>query len=309
MPKRFLVIGEVNADVIVQGLPGLPQMGRELLCESVERTMGGSSAIFACRLATLGEAVSFLGVVGDDPDGRLMVESLERAGVDASLVQVDPSVATGATYVLSFPTDRAMFTHLGSIGALTPDRIDLDAVASFDHVHLSSAFVQTGLTAGMPGLLRAIRALGPTVSLDPQWDPTESWPGFREMAASVDILLPNDAEAASATGRTEALDALAELKRWTPGIACVKCGPAGAYAWQDGEPVHARPPAVQPIDTTGAGDTFDAGFVKRLVGDGRPVLDALRYAVTAGALACTQTGGASVPLTHQEILDKMEEAP
>lgn len=307
MPKRFLVVGEVNADVIVQGLPHLPVMGREILCQSVERVMGGSSAIFACRLATLGADVSFLGVVGDDPDGRLMLEWLARAGVDTSLVQVDASVATGATYVLSFPHDRAMFTHLGSIGALSPERVGLAALEPFDHIHFSSPFVQTGMTAGMPALLATVRALGPTISLDPQWDPTETWPGFREMAQSVDILLPNDEEARSATGLAEASEAARELAAWTPGVAVVKRGPEGALAWQGERMLSTPAPAVATVDTTGAGDTFDAAFVKRFVSDAMPLAESLRYAATAGAIACTQLGGAVTPLTHADVIGRMEE--
>jgi sugar/nucleoside kinase (ribokinase family) len=307
VPKRFLVVGEVNADVIVQGLPHLPVMGREILCRNVERVMGGSSAIFACRLATLGADVSFLGVVGDDPDGRLMLDWLAQAGVDTSLVQVDARVATGATYVLSFPHDRAMFTHLGSIGALTPERISLADLDPFDHIHFSSPFVQTGMTAGMPDLLATVRALGPTISLDPQWDPTETWPGFREMARSVVILLPNDEEARSATGLAETAEAARELAAWTPGVAVVKRGAEGALAWHDDGLIATPAPSIMPIDTTGAGDTFDAAFVKRFVDDAMPLADSLRYAATAGAIACTQLGGAVTPLAHQDVIREMEE--
>lgn len=306
MTPRFLVVGEVNADVIVRGLPSLPVMGRELLCESVERAMGGSSAIVACRLAMLGCDVSFLGVVGDDAEGRLMRSSLERWGVRTELLEADPSVATGATYVLSFPHDRAMFTHLGSIGALTPARVRRDALGGFGHVHVSSAYVQTGLTEGLPELLAELRGMGLTLSLDPQWDPEETWRGFREMARSVDYLLPNEEEALSATGAPSVEEAARELAAWTPGLAVVKRGARGACVWCDGGLIEARPPRVSVIDTTGAGDTFDAALLRaRLVG-GLAIAEALRYACAAGALACTQLGGAETALPHSEVLTQME---
>jgi len=304
--KRFLVIGELNVDVMVLGLPRLPEMGAEILCERVETVMGSSSAIFACRMATLGEDVSFLGVVGDDSYGRIVLSGLRDAGVDTSHVIVDPAIQTGMTCVLRFPEDRAMFTLLGSIAALTADHVELPLLAEYDHLHLTCLYLQHGLLPGLPGLLDSARAAGLTVSLDPQWDPAEKWVGFRELAARADVLLPNADEALGITGAAGVGPAARHLAGWGRGLAVVKRGAEGALA------VHSRGTTEQPafavevVDTTGAGDTFDAAFVKRLIGDGASLPESLRYACAAGALACTQIGGARVPLRDDDVRAMME---
>ncbi len=306
MAKRFLVIGELNVDMMVLGLPRLPEMGAEILCDRVETVMGSSSAIFACRMATLGERVSFLGIVGDDDYGRLMLDSLRTAGVDTTHVIVDPSVQTGLTCVLSFPHDRAMFTLLGSIAALTAERVDPALFSEYDHLHLTCLYLQHGLRPGLPALLDRARASGLTVSLDPQWDPAERWDGFRELAARADVLLPNADEALGATGEASAEPAARRLAEWGRGLAVVKRGADGALAVHSGQTAEQPSFPVPVVDTTGAGDTFDAAFVKRRFGDEASLTESLRYACAAGAIACTQVGGARVPLRDADVLSMME---
>jgi len=305
--KRFLVIGEVNVDVILSGLPRLPELGQEVLYSAVETVMGSASAIYACRTATLGQQVSFFGLVGDDAYGHLCVESLVTSGVDASLVIVDPARRTGATFVMSLPENRAMVTYLGSIAELTAQHLPDDLFTDFDHLHVTSPFLQLGLAPDLPRLAREAREQGLTVSFDPQWDPDGTWACVREIAPSCTVLIPSEVEACGMTGRASVEGAIEALAGWGPEVVVVKLGADGAVAASGGRLFRYPAVPIEPVDTTGAGDTFDAAFVRRFVADGRSVEESLAYACAAGAAACMQVGGARAPLRHEDVMRIMRE--
>ncbi|HRE27240.1 MAG TPA: carbohydrate kinase family protein, partial [Anaerolineales bacterium] len=123
-----LVVGELNADLILRG-PITPAYGQvEQLLDDATLAIGSSSAIFACGVARLGLKVGFIGKVGDDLFGRFMVDSLRERGIDTRGIQVDPSVKTGLTVILSRDDDRALLTYLGSIAALRPDLVDVGRI-------------------------------------------------------------------------------------------------------------------------------------------------------------------------------------
>jgi sugar/nucleoside kinase (ribokinase family) len=299
---RCLTVGEINVDIILSGMVRLPDLGQEVLCERVETVMGSASCIFACRMAGLGEPSAFCGLVGSDSHGKLCVEALQSAGVDTSRVMVDPEVRTGATYIMSLATERAMVTHLGAIGELTLERLPLDLLDGVDHLHVTSPFLQSGLRPGLPDLMRRAKAAGATVSFDPQWDPDEEWRDTRELAALCDVFLPSEVEALAMTGERDLHRALDRLLEWGPGCVVIKAGAQGALAGADGQRGTQPAFAVTPIDTTGAGDTFDAAFVKAFVAGTHDLDAALEYACAAGGLSCLQVGGIGEPLTHERIL-------
>ena len=153
--KQILVIGELNVDLIVSGLPTLPVLGQELLCDDFQMALGSSSAICASWLVALGAAVDFWGKVGHDPYGDFVVSELERRGIGTDGVIHDPDIRTGVTVALTYPQDRAMFTYLGSIAALRLDDLDLSLLARYDHLHSASIFLQRGLRPGLPALYQA----------------------------------------------------------------------------------------------------------------------------------------------------------
>ena len=158
-------------------------------------TVGGSAAIAACAAARLGLRVGFCGVVGDDPFGRSMRDELVARGVDVRGLVTDPDRPTGVTVVLSGRDDRAILTYAGTIGDLTPGLVDPQLLDATRHVHVGSFFLQPRLAEDLPALF-AVRSRGGTTSLDPNWDPSESWDGgLREVLAQTDVFLPNAAEA------------------------------------------------------------------------------------------------------------------
>ena len=300
----ILVLGEINVDLILRAGHILPAFGQEHLVDDATLTLGGSSVICACGAARLGLQVGFVGVVGDDEFGRFMVREMHTRGVDVAHVIVDPAVKTGITVSLSTAADRAMLTYSGAIAALTTAQVDRRLLRRTRHVYVSSYFLQLGLQKGLPQLLAEAHSAGCTVSLDTGWDPAERWDGgLRETLAVADLFMPNAIEAQAISGQNDLASAQAWLAQLVPAVA-VKLGPAGAIARRGEEVARASPPPVQPVDTTGAGDSFDAGCIYGYLA-GWPLERTLRLACACGALTTRLPGGTNGQPTLQEALEAM----
>jgi sugar/nucleoside kinase (ribokinase family) len=290
-PIDVVVLGDANPDLILRGGDLGPVSGqREALAGSATFTVGGSGAIFACAAARLGLRVAFVGVVGDDFFGRFMREALEARRVDIRGLVVREGDPTGISVVLSRPGDRGTYTVPGTIGDLNAAAIEGTLIPNARHVHASSYFLQRSLAPDLPGLFHQARAAGATTSLDPNWDPDETWDGgLRELLPLVDLFLPNGEEAARISGADDAGTAIAVLAQQVGAVA-VKLGGGGGIARRDHEIVRLPPVEVDVVDTTGAGDAFDAGFVYGMLND-LPLERALSLANACGALSCRAIGG------------------
>lgn len=303
----LLVVGELNPDVVVTDPDPVPVFGQaERFVRSIRLVPGGSSAITAAGAARLGLRVAMVGVVGDDALGRYMLEALAGLGVDVAACRVAEGRPTGATVVLGNGADRAILTAVGTIEDARAVDVPPGLLARARHVHVGSYFLQPELAAGVPSLFRAARAGGATTSLDPNWDPSGAWDGgFAAAAGEADVLLPNAAEACRLAGIDDpeaAARSLAALPGAAAGrrVVAVKLGADGALAvGPDGVVVRVAAPAVEAVDTTGAGDAFDAGFLAASI-DGRSLDDALRLAVACGALSTRAPGGTEGQPTRAE---------
>jgi sugar/nucleoside kinase (ribokinase family) len=286
-----LVLGDANPDLILRGGDLEPVSDqREALAGSATFTIGGSGAIFACAAARLGLRVMLVGVVGNDEFGRFMRSELEARGVDARGLVVRDDRSTGVSVVLSRPGDRGTYTVPGTIGDLSAEAIDREVLSSVEHVHVASYFLQRALNPDLPRLLQQARSAGSTTSLDPNWDPAETWDGgLLDALARVDLFLPNAAEAKRITREDDVEEALARLAG-RAGTVAVKLGDGGGVARRGDQIVRLPGIEVDVVDTTGAGDAFDAGFVFGVV-RGWPLEGALGLANACGALSCRAVGG------------------
>jgi sugar/nucleoside kinase (ribokinase family) len=303
-PLDLLVVGEVNPDVVVSDPDPHPVFGQaERLVGEVRLTIGSSPAITACAAARLGLRVAMVGVVGDDVFGRFMTGAMAERGVDVSAIRVTTDAPTGASVILSDGRDRAILTARGTIGAVTIRDIPPGVLEGARHLHIGSWFLQDGLRPDAAALLARALEAGVTTSLDPNWDPTGGWDaGLRHLLPELDLLFLNEVELSRIVGLDGvevAAEELARLGRAANGggagrtgpLVTVKCGADGALV-ASAEGILARVGAypVQALDTTGAGDTFDAAFLAAWL-DGATPMDALRAGAVAGALATTALGG------------------
>jgi sugar/nucleoside kinase (ribokinase family) len=297
----LLVVGELNVDLILAGdvTPAFGQVER--LLDDATLTVGSSSAIFACGAARLGLRVAFAGTVGDDVLGHYMLRELAARGVDTTAVVVNPTLKTGLTVILMRGTDRAMLTYPGSIAALRSDEIDPRLLARARHLHLGSYYLLDALRPDIPRLFATAHTHGLTVSLDPNYDPSEQWDGGIHAALRhVDIFLPNETELCAIAGRADHEGALAELAA-EASLVAVKRGANGATARRGAETVSTTSPPVTAVETTGAGDSFDAGFVYGFLA-GWGLERSLRLACACGALSTRAAGGVTAQATLEEAI-------
>jgi sugar/nucleoside kinase (ribokinase family) len=292
MPRFDVTIaGELNLDLILYGLPEQLLPERELLADRMMLTLGSSSAIVAHNLSALGSRVGFQSRIGDDPLGRISLERLQESGVDVSKVRIVPGASTtGLTVTLHHAHWRNILTYAGTIAELTWDDLDLEYLADSRHFHFSSYYLQKSLRPRVAELFRYLKSKKLTISLDTNDDPEDRWEGgLRELLPHVDVFLPNEREACKAAGTENLDDAIDRLSAMVP-LLVVKLGRKGALAQKGSERFNAEAKEVVPVDTVGAGDSFDAGFLHEYV-RGSDLANCLASGNAAGALSTTRPGG------------------
>ena len=297
-PYDLLVVGELNVDIILSGDDVVPHFGQvEKLVDDLSLCAGSSAAIFAAGAARLGLRVLYVSRVGDDVYGHFMVSALAEAGVDTSRVTVDPTIKTGATVILSRGQDRAMLTYPGSIAAVTSDDVEPALYELARHLHVASPFLLSGLRPHMPEMMRRAHEAGMTVSLDTNWDPSGRWAldGFFD---HLDVFLPNEGELIAIAGETDLGSAIEAMSTRVPLVA-VKRGARGALAVRGQERASVPVLTAKVVDTTGAGDSFDAGFLAGWL-RGLPLVSCLRLGAVCGALTIGQAGGFNGQPTWKE---------
>jgi sugar/nucleoside kinase (ribokinase family) len=310
-PFDLLVIGDCNPDVMVVGGDVTPAFGQqEKLVDGISLETGGSASITAVAAARLGLRVALAAAVGDDPAGRFMLGQLAAEGVDTASVAVRADVPTGMTVALSAGGDRAILTATGAVATLTARDVPSALLVRARHVHVSSYFlVADSLGPGLAALLDAARAAGASTSLDTNWDPAQRWadPRLTEALAYTSLLLPNEAEAlhlaaalhppgvpgmpgvAGVPGLPGLEQAMAALTAAGPALV-VKLGERGALYADGTRRYLAEPPPVKVVDTTGAGDCFNAGVIAGLLG-GLDLPAAVALGCAVGAASTRAPGG------------------
>lgn len=280
-------MGDCNPDLVITGSDVTPAFGQaEKLVDGMSLMIGGSAAITAVAAARLGLRVALVAAVGDDPAGELMLSALASERVDISAVLVRPGQPTGMTAVLSAGADRAILTAPGAMTSLTA--ADVPPLRA-RHLHVSSYFLlERSLGPGLAGMLGAARARGLTTSVDTNYDPAERWGDhlLRAALAETDVFLPNEAEALGISGAPDVRGAAAALAG--RGETVIKLGARGALCGQAGPLVSV--PEVKPVDTTGAGDCFNAGLIAGLL-DGLDLPRAAALGCAVGSLSTAAVGG------------------
>jgi sugar/nucleoside kinase (ribokinase family) len=292
MPRFDVTIaGELNLDLILYGLPEQLAPERELLADHMMLTLGSSSAIVAHNLSSLGSRVGFQSRIGDDPLGRISLERLQESGVDISRVRIVPgATTTGLTVILHHAQWRNILTYAGTIAELTWDDLDLEYLADSRHFHFSSYYLQKSLRPRVAELFRYLKSKGLTISLDTNDDPDDRWEGgLHQLLQHVDVFLPNEREACKAARTENMEEAVGKLAKLVP-LLVVKLGRKGALAQQGSDRFTAPSREVVPVDSVGAGDSFDAGFLHEYV-RGTDVAQCLASGNAAGALSTTRPGG------------------
>ncbi len=294
----LLVYGPIFCDLIFTGLPSMPILGEELFARDLTISLGGS-AIVASGLHRLGAKVGLIADLGSDPISQILWQLLGDSGLDRSLITRHDQPLSQITVAMSFPEDRAFVTYfenpqhppdIGLILQENPTR----------HLHICSFLAALTL----PDLPQIAHERGITVSMDPGWDERALQdPRLIEQIADLDLFLPSQGELCHIAQEQDPDQAAQKvLSIMSPGVLVVKKGESGAvvYTGPGMEGVHQAAISVDPIDTTGAGDAFDAGFLYGYVHD-QPLKTCLQYGTVCGGLVTTQPGGTEGFPTQKEM--------
>lgn len=308
MTGAVLVVGDANVDLILQG-DIVPRFGQaEQMLDSASLVLGSSAGIMASGLAKLGVETTLLAVLGDDEFGRFTRSELEDAGVRTGALLTDAETPTGISVILSAPGDRSILTLPGTIPLLTADAVRA-AVESVrpDHVHFASYFLQPVLAGELPGLLSWLRGKGIQTSLDTNWDPAERWEGLAGVLPNLDYLLPNREELHAIAGAiggaaSQSDEAAASTIAAHGPTVVVKAGADGGWSLGRDAPVVSAPGLViDVVDTTGAGDSFDAGYLAAIAHGIEDEALRLRWAAVAGSLSTLAKGGTAGQPNEREL--------
>jgi len=284
------VVGELNLDLILSGLPPELELEREHLAKDLTITLGSSSAIFTHNLALLGNRVGFSSAIGSDALGEIALQFLRDSGTDVSGVRRFAGKLTGLTTILPTGTQRYILTYPGTMFEMGFDHLDLDYILDARHLHLSSYYLHRALRPQIPELFRAAKAAGLTTSLDTNDDPEDAWADdLQNVLPYVDVLLPNERELCRIAHTEDPDRAMESVVEQVP-LLVVKRGRAGAVAWRGSERYRVEAFPVESVDSVGAGDSFDAGFVHQFIRGGS-IEECLKFASLTGALSTTRAGG------------------
>ncbi len=291
MPLDVCVVGEINPDLILYGVPAQLKPEEESLVSGFRLTLGSSSAIFAHNLSVLGTRVGMVSKIGADSLGKMAFDWLAKAGVDLTRVRVAASgPATGLTVILAQPEHRFILTYPGTMFEFSYADLDLDYIFSARHLHLSSYFLHRALRPRIIDLFREAKARGLSTSLDSNDDPEGKWGNdLLEVLPFVDIFFPNEREAKKVAGTDDVQQAIEKLAQLCQFVV-VKLGLHGAVARKGAEEWRRSGLRVASVDPVGAGDSFDAGFIHRYLQGGTPQ-QCLDYADVVGAFSTTCEGG------------------
>lgn len=302
MKTDVLVVGELNVDLILNQIESFPELGKEKIARQMNITLGSSSAIFASNLSSLGAKVFFIGKIGKDQFGDIVLQSLKSKGVDISSIQQTDGLNTGATLVLNFNEDRAMITHPGAMENLSLKDIPLNEFLNARHLHFSSYFLQPEIRKDIPTLFKLAKEAGLTTSFDAQWDPNEEWDiDLSALLPDVDIFLPNEKEICYLTGKPTIEEAVESIKHLA-NIILIKLGNKGSVCWHKGEFFYKESFLNENVaDAIGAGDSFNAGFIYKFIQ--KETLDCCHtFGNLTGAISTTQPGGTTAFTDYNGIM-------
>ena len=302
------VIGNVQLDVLASPVTHMPKPGGDDVIDRIAVRAAGAAGNVSLALAGLGVQHRLFGAIGDDQAGRLVANELRRVGVGADL-QIVVGQETGISIALEAPgRERAFITAHGVLNNYNESDLPSDATDA-DLVLLTGYFSLPGLRGeGTRKLLQRARDRGAVVAFDTGWDP-EDWTNgatheVLEMLTFVDIFLPNEPEALALSGKPDAEQAAEFLSDHCKGWIVVKLGDQGVLArGPAGEVLRISAPVVEPIDTTGAGDSLAAGMFAELVRQA-DMDTALAFGVRVASTVVGRTSQDRYP-TRDDVLTAM----
>jgi sugar/nucleoside kinase (ribokinase family) len=286
-----VVIGDANIDLVVVGSGQVPESGQEVFVDNMMIHLGGGAALFSVSLAKLGLQVAFNGVLGDDANGHFIRNRFAEYGIDTRMIQTSQIHSTGISIAFNPETDRSFITYAGSNMELQVDKLDLNQISQGKHVHITGYKGRRNHEQYVQ-LARSLKEKGITLSCDVGWDDSGEWDNsIFDFMRYFDVFLMNETEALHYTGLENKEESLRYMSKYCNHVV-VKLGASGAIAMKDGLLTRSTAYKVKAVDTTGAGDSFNAGYLYGFL-SGKDAATSLRYGNACGALSVGAYGGST----------------
>ncbi|TPW27179.1 carbohydrate kinase family protein [Pararhizobium mangrovi] len=284
--EGVLCLGRIYCDLVFTGSQTMPVLGREIFADNLDIALGGGAFITAAHLEDLARPAMLLARFGTDAVSRALEGLFEESGIDLSFLERAADAGPQVTVAMVERAERAFLSRRA--GHAIPRQVDA-AFASPSVRHLHIAEYATLVEA--PDLVRRARRHGLTVSLDPSWDADLIHSdAFGSEVDGIDLLLPNLAEATALTGTNDPYSALTALSNRFP-IVALKAGADGAFVAEGKKQYEEEAAPAEAVDTTGAGDAFNAGFLASWL-NGDPIHTCLHEGIERGSLSVQTVGGA-----------------
>lgn len=287
-PKGAVIcLGRIYCDLIFTGLDSMPVLGREIFAEDMAMVAGGGAFIVSAYSASTGRPTALLARLGTDSLSAGLMGQLSEGGIDLQFLERSAAAGPQLTVAIIKDQERAFLSRRA--GTARPATLETAlSWGAASHLHIA----EYATLIEIPDLLAQAKAHGLTVSLDPSWDEALIFDAaFLDNCRGIDLFLPNEEEARALTGLADPEQSARKLAEFFPVVA-VKAGAKGAYLVIDGDVHFKTAPTVAVIDTTGAGDAFDAGLIDAWLNR----LDAsscLEAGIQLGSLAVQAAGGAA----------------
>jgi len=296
-------IADIFADVVIMSKK-MPALGQsETLADRYAIELGGSGPIFAAQFSGLGGRIALMGIIGTDFTGDFVNGKLTELGISTKYVQRSSRHETPLGLNISIGSDRSMLTVLGSINEISPSIIDNALLNEVRHWHITSFFLLSTLIQFWPEFLKKLKRRKITCSLDTNWSPLGNWEQVADILPLVDVFLPNEVEARHITGAGDYRTAGIELSKTVP-LVVIKRGEKGASAFVRGNETSLTVQDcwegdIRVVDTTGAGDSFDGGFIFEWLKQSA-LEQCLKTAIQCGIRNVQHVGGISHLITREK---------
>lgn len=295
MKYDVAVVADLCLDILMTGKVKPVYGQAEQIVDDYAVEVGGSAAIFASQFRKLGGKVGFIATVGGDAFGSILLQRLADLEISTQNIIIKPEVKTSVGLGLSYFQDRAMLTYPGSMADLSAEDVkNSEVLNNTCHLHIAGYFLLDQLLDFWPEVLKDLQSKGITTSLDTNWSPDNNWDKVKDLLPYINVFLPNEEEAKNITGKTDLMEAgkwLSELSE----IVIIKRGGEGATLFNGKNNFHIEIPSelsenLQIADTTGAGDNFDAGFLREWL-KGKSLRECSETAIKCGTLSLSEIGG------------------
>jgi ribokinase len=286
----LVTIGHVLMDIRIF-VGEFPKADEEAKTDRLSLGGGGSAANVAVGASRLGVKSGFIGSIGFDTFGRVLLEELEHEGVDVAHVKVDTSTSSGLTVIaINNKGQVIMFGYTGASDKLFPSDLNKEYISSSEHVHITGLSFDTALAAA-----KIAKKANVTVSFDP--GRLMSKMGLKRLLPLlhyVDQILLNQEEARELTGVIELEKAAKAIIKSGLKMVIIKRGPDGVFAMNHSKSFSVPAYPVKVVDTTGAGDAFSAGFITAQL-EGKNFEDSVEFANATANLKITRVGARALP--------------